>query len=55
MNIHAIHEDGWSVERAECLARENKQLAWKQQQLEEANARNLALMASSGFFVVCYI
>ena len=30
--------------RAECLAKENKQLVWKQQQLEEANARNLALL-----------
>src|SRR5688572_14494250 len=30
--------------RAECLAKENKQLVWKQQQLEEANACNLALL-----------
>ncbi len=42
--IHAIHEDGRAVERAECLAKENTQLSWKQQQLEEANARSLALM-----------
>jgi hypothetical protein len=47
MGIHAIHEDGREVERAECLARENKALAWKQQQLEEANARNLALIEAN--------
>jgi hypothetical protein len=45
--IHVIHEDGRAVERAECLARENKQLAWKQQQLEEANARSLALIEAN--------
>lgn len=47
MGIRAIHEDGREVERAECLARENKQLAWKQQQLEEANARTLALIEAN--------
>jgi hypothetical protein len=47
LGIHAIHKNGRAVERAECLARENKQLAWKQQQLEEANARNLALMEAN--------
>jgi len=47
LGIHAIHEDGRAVERAECLARENKALAWKQQQLEEANARNLALIEAN--------
>lgn len=45
--IHAIHEDGRAVERAECLAKENKQLTWKQQQLEEANTRNLALIEAN--------
>ncbi|HKX53034.1 MAG TPA: hypothetical protein VJM47_04450 [Nitrosospira sp.] len=33
--------------RAECLAKENKQLTWKQKQLEEANARNLALIEAN--------
>src|SRR5690349_5135977 len=47
LGIHAIHKDGRAVERAECLARENKALVWKQQQLEEANARNLALIEAN--------
>jgi hypothetical protein len=47
LGIHAIHKDGRAVERAECLAGENKQLVWKQQQIEEANARNLTLIEAN--------
>ncbi|WP_143049070.1 hypothetical protein [Nitrosospira multiformis] len=39
--------DGRKVERAECVAKENKALIWKHQQLEEANARSLALIEAN--------
>lgn len=45
--IHAIHEDGRKVERAEWLDKENKELTKKQQLLDEANERNLELAAEN--------
>ncbi|HEX2981352.1 MAG TPA: lysis system i-spanin subunit Rz [Anaerolineaceae bacterium] len=45
--IHAIHEDGRAVERADWLAKENEQLEKKQKLLDEANARNLQLAAEN--------
>lgn len=45
--VHAIHEDGRAVERAEWLGKENEELTEKQKLLDEANARNLELAAEN--------
>ena len=42
-----MQRDGRVVERAEWLPKENKELTEKQQQLDEANARNLKLAAEN--------
>ncbi|SHL09712.1 hypothetical protein SAMN05216428_10162 [Nitrosospira sp. Nsp11] len=42
--VHAIHEDGRKVERADWLGKENKELADKQLLLDAAAADNLALI-----------
>lgn len=45
--VHAIHEDGRTVERAEWLGKENKELTEKQQLLDDANELNLKLAAEN--------